>query len=131
MGTENVAHEHQSAYPDDILSAATAAARIGSVDAIAQAILAERVRCAEIARTITQQEAKVVIKPASLEYWEDLGCHVQAGERYRINFKDAIARKIMQPSSPPPSGEQAVSELPSTTAASGNPQMDTEEGRRA
>jgi hypothetical protein len=55
----------------------------------------ERKRCAEIARTITQQEAKVVIKSARLEYWEDFGCHVQAGERYRINFKDAIARKIM------------------------------------
>jgi hypothetical protein len=95
MEAENVEIQRDGSYPDDILRAAAEAARDGSAEAIAQALLAERKRCAEIARTITQQEAKVVIKSARLEYWEDFGCHVQAGERYRINFKDAIARKIM------------------------------------
>lgn len=90
--------ENDCGYPDDILRAAAEAANAGSADAIAKAILAERERCAQIALTITQQEAKVLIKPARLEYWEDIGCHVLAGERYRINFKDAIARKIMRPS---------------------------------
>jgi hypothetical protein len=98
MEAENVEIQRDGRYPDDILRAAAEAARDGSAEAIAQALLAERERCAEIARTITQQEAKVLIKPARIEYWEDLGCHVLAGERYRINFKDAIARKIMRPS---------------------------------
>lgn len=87
-----------TAIPADILDAAARACEEGARQAVARAILSERERCAEIARTITQQEAKVVIKPARIEYWGDIGCHVHAGERYRINFKDAIARKIMQPS---------------------------------
>jgi hypothetical protein len=86
--------------PKDILAAAARACELGTPQAVAQAILAERERCAQIALTITQQEAKVVIKPARIEYWGDFGCHVHAGERYRINFKDAIARKIMEPSVP-------------------------------
>jgi hypothetical protein len=94
--------QNDCGYPDDILRAAAEAANAGSADAVAKAILAERERCAQIALTITQQEAKVLIKPARLEYWEDIGCHVLAGERYRINFKDAIARKIMRPSTVQP-----------------------------
>ncbi len=98
MEAETAGFQKDCSYPDDILRAAVEAVRDGSVEAVAQALLAERERCAAIAMTITQQEAKVLIKSARLEYWEDIGCHVLAGERHRINFKDAIARKIMRPS---------------------------------
>jgi hypothetical protein len=97
---------NDSIYPADILLAAANAERAGSLVAIAQAILSERERCAEIARTITREEAKVVIKPERLEYWEGLGCHVLAGAQYRINFKEAIARKIKRPSTMVPHSEQ-------------------------
>lgn len=79
---------------------------MGTPEAVAQSILAERERCAQNALSINKQEAKVVIKPAHIEYWGDFGCHVHAGERYRINFKDAIARRIMHPSTVVPGSEE-------------------------